>query len=487
MKALSLIALAALVPGHPHGAETFVERVPGTDPVRVNVRGTQCSATALVREIAKQCNLQLKELPADFAGDVARVNLRAAVAIEAIESIAGALGFNAVGEKGTVSILRLPDVDNPESRPALRELAMEQYQQFLAMGLHPNADAPTAWRELAALHEENYEIADAIETLKAFHESVTDPEWIALIQTEIGRLELEQGNVEEAISILSEVLDKNVTRKAAPEAIAWLGRARLKAGQPEMANRYFKIAMEKHPVAEATTLSKIWNIDAMRQLGQVEAAWTAVEQLEMQPLKLEFAMELLKARTSLAEACGAYADALEGWTTIAGFAPTAERRRECLEHAVEVARKTGDLLAELLIRVSLAPANGKDEIVGRWLVDHGMPDLAVKRLSFDPEARLRAVHDFVWHGELERARELLRATPSEGGWALVGRLIEAEIALQTKNPERVPPLIAELIRQSNDKVLVNSAFRCLGDAYLQMNDLDRAELAFRGIVPEVLR
>ena len=64
------------------------------------------------------------------------------------------------------------------------------------------------------------------------------------------------------------------------------------------------------------------------------------------------------------------------------------------------------------------------------------------------------------------------------------KLIEAELAIRGGEPAQVPKILGAAIESSTDKAFVNAALRKLGEAYVALHDFERADSAFRGIVPK---
>ena len=78
MIALALsLALASPIQDFPSGSgELVVERVDGSEPLRLNVRSSSAPARILLGEVARVASLKLTDVPEELAGSVGPVALR---------------------------------------------------------------------------------------------------------------------------------------------------------------------------------------------------------------------------------------------------------------------------------------------------------------------------------------------------------------------------------------------------------------------------
>lgn len=487
------VKAAAVSPNSPAGADNshaveegqsvVVHRVPGSDPLLLNVRCTEASASELLMAVANESGLKIQSVPAELDVRVKDVILRSMAPADALEAIAGTFGLTTQIVGGAAVFEAVPTEFNDENRAHLRKQAESQYGYFLVRGsLSPKVSI--AWQELAALQEESGDFAGAIETLRAYRETIGNERLTVRADVEIGRLEILRGHYTDALLSLGPVADKYYTHPMVSQAFTYLGVCRLAMGEPMVARSYFEIVLEKFPTSEAAIVARISRIEALRQLGELELAWNEIGTLESLNLSIVHAIELLHTRTLMSDAYGYHQDALEGWLALASLTHDPANRKNYLERANRVSKLAGDWLAELMLRCAIQPEN-RNVIIGTWLAERGFAELAARHMRESAEVQLSAIYELVLHGEYESARRLLKELPADRMWTNIRQLVEAELSLRARNPERVPELLSEAIRNSKDERFVNAALRCLGDSYLAMNDLERAELAYLGVIPEV--
>lgn len=491
MIAVALIAavgLAAFTSGDGRDArasvdsELFVERVAGFDPIRVNVRCQRHLARNVLASIARVSGAEIVEIPEDFAGYVERVSLRNVTPDVAIDTVAGSLGYLTHVDGNRIRVVRPPAESTEEARAWYFDRAIERYETFLAFeGDH--AEAPAAWLELARLREERGDPDGGIEALRSLREwTPSSPEAVAAL-VEIGRLQFLQGRIEDAVASLVEVIDRHGGHPACGDAYTLLGRCRLATDQVEMARRYFKIGIERFPKSPASISSRIFNVEVLRRVGEVELAWEEVADLEVERLTRGQALELLEVRSALEASTGYPSEAALGWLALASAERLPARRQRFLEDARRAAERAGDALGSLAIDLTLAP-DSKGERIALWLVSQGFTEAALRFHPGDPEVMLRAARSRAAAGQLDRAQLLLTQTPVTVETASTRKLVQAEIALRSRRPEEVPGILLPYIEASSDKSFVLDALGLLSEAYLLTGNLGDAELSMQGIVPK---
>ncbi|MBI3818436.1 MAG: tetratricopeptide repeat protein [Planctomycetes bacterium] len=460
-----------------------IDAVPGSDPIRINLRCEEGLAREAIARICSVSGYSLADLPSDFNGKLKNVVLRSFAAGDALEAIAGSQGFLVKIENNEVSIFAVPTEFNESSRAIVRAAGESQFGYFLVRG-SSDPRSPVAWQELAALQEEAGNYISAIETLRSYRESVSNEEKTLRADVEIGRLELARDNATEAVLVLAPIADKHASNPIAGDAFVYLGMCRLSSGEPAVAQRYFEIVLERFPETDAAVVARIARVEALRQTGEIELAWKEIGTLENIILSPLQAIELLRIRTQLSDSFHQDHDALEGWLALASLSTEPQIKRKYLEKARTAAHRAGEALTELFLRATLS-TDPHEVVIGTWLAENGQIDLAARRLHANVEMQLRATYELILRGELEDARRLLKSAPTDLAWNHIRQLVEAELALRSNESQRVPVLLTDAIKISKDASFVNAAIRCLGDAYLAQNDLERATLAYQGIIPEV--
>jgi hypothetical protein len=250
-----------------------------------------------------------------------------------------------------------------------------------------------------------------------------------------------------------------------------------------MARRYFAIGIERFPEAPATLSSRIWSVEVLRRLGDVETAWKKVAELESVPMPASQALELLEARALLEESTGYYTEAELAWLALAGASPNATIQRNYFSKGRAAAKRAGDSLTELLLRAAIEP-DRKNTIVGLWLFDGGHAEAALRYVPEHPVARLEAALARAERGEAGRAEAMLWATPLDESTLALRYLVHAEVLLRSGRPSEVPALLRGAIEASSDRTFVEPAIQKMVRAYAALGDWESAELALRGIMPK---
>lgn len=461
--------------------DLIVERVEGSDPPRVTVRCAAASARKVLLRTAEAAGLDPLPIPTDLDGLIGPVYLREASPDEIVELVAGAIGYVGRVERGRILCDLLPSSKEEGSRKALRDEAVAQYERFLTTSME-DSRAPRAWLELAALHHEARDLSRAIDVLRAMRETVVEGEARVRSAVHLGYLYFLAGQYESAMEVLLEITEKNSRRPEAGDAYYLLGRCRLALDAPELAHRYFAICRQSFPTTEAAVFARIWSVESLRRTGDTDEAWREIATLEMMPLSTAQALDLLEVRTAAADAAAEFREAAEGWLALAAAATEAGIRKDRIQRAARAAERSGDALLALFTLITARPEE-KGEIIGRFLMSCGASEAAVKFKPTDPSVRVSAALELLARNEIAAAQKMIESAPEDGELSFVRKLIEADVALRGGRPALVPELLTEAILRSGNEKFVGEAMQRLGESYLMLGNLERAEMVFKGIIP----